>query len=537
MTVSQALVNQYYLGIFRASPSPAQSNTYQSMADSQAVLDAMLLAANSTTDPIVRLYQAFDRVPDSAGLTYWVNQYSSGAMTLNQIANSFAASSEFTSTYSPSLSNADYVNALYQNVLLRVGDAAGVNYWTGQLNSNALTRGQVMLNFTQSSEFKSKSDLFVNAYLTNCADNNPASYAGTLFSKSTPFPDQVYVQFHNGDPQVAMSTVTDTAADSLIIGAYAAGTTGSVDEAQLDWVIANNEEFITVVDATSTNADPIEEMQIVKLDAADLTTMVLNGTNEKVIGLGSFISGRPNFTTSTYNDTSLTLVDASANQGYTFLDFSGATNGISIWAAKNVTNHGAGPFDNIISGGAGADIIVGSASDDWLSGQAGRDIIKGGGAIGYDIINGGTGADTMTGGLGSSRYVQRSTFSELETAFSSPGANALNAGQSVTFGNGLDIVTDFEIARDIISVGYVASGIVSLLGQGSAALTDAGQVYYLSGTWNAGSQIFTVAANGSGADTLVALSGAAGTTFSTNGSAIVLLGVNSADLTATNFAA
>lgn len=537
MAVTQAIVNQYYLGIFRTTPSDAVSRTYQSMENNQVALDAMLLAANNTTDPVVRLYQAYDRVPDSAGLTYWVNQYSSGAMTLSQIANSFAASSEFTSTYSPSMSNADYVNALYQNVLLRVGDTAGVNYWTSQLNSNALTRAQVMYNFTQSSEFKSKSDLFVNAFLTNCAENTAGSYTGTLFSKSTPFPDQVYVQFDNGDPQVAMSRVTDTVADSLIIGAYAAGTTGDTDEAQLDWVIANNEEFITVVDATSTNALPIEEMQIVKLDAADLTTLVLTGTNEKVIGLSSFTAGRPNFTTATYNDTALTLVDASANQGYTFLDFSGATTGISIWAAKNITNKGAGPFDNVISGGAGPDIIVGSPSDDWLAGQAGKDVINGGGAVVFDIINGGTGADTMTGGAGSSRYVQRSTFSELQTAFSAPGANALNAGQSVTFGNGLDIVTDFEIARDLISVGYVAGGIVSLQGQGSTAPTDTGKVYYLSGAWNAASQIFTVAADGRGVDTLVALSGAAGTTFATNGSSIVLLGVNSADLTATNFSA
>ncbi|HEV7722546.1 MAG TPA: DUF4214 domain-containing protein, partial [Iamia sp.] len=46
------------------------------------------------------------------------------------------------------------VELVYENVLGRPGEGDGVAFWTGQLNSGARTRGQVMTGFSESPEYK-----------------------------------------------------------------------------------------------------------------------------------------------------------------------------------------------------------------------------------------------------------------------------------------------------------------------------------------------------------------------------------------------
>ena len=65
----------------------------------------------------------------------------------------FAGSSEFTRTYG-SLSDADFVDRVYRNVLDRAPDAGGQAYWSGLLKDRRRSRGAVMLGFSQSSEFR-----------------------------------------------------------------------------------------------------------------------------------------------------------------------------------------------------------------------------------------------------------------------------------------------------------------------------------------------------------------------------------------------
>ncbi|WP_408999446.1 calcium-binding protein, partial [Tistrella bauzanensis] len=51
-----------------------------------------------------------------------------------------------------------------------------------------------------------------------------------------------------------------------------------------------------------------------------------------------------------------------------------------------------------ITGGTGADRIIGTSANDVLQGRAGDDILIG--LAGNDVLHGGTGNDTMDGGLG-----------------------------------------------------------------------------------------------------------------------------------------
>ena len=104
--------------------------------------------------PVVRLYFAyFNRLPDTGGLTFWINSYTSGSHSLNQISDSFAGSSEFSSTYG-SLDNAGFVNLIYTNLFNRSPDQGGYDYWLGQLDSSAITRGAAMVGYSESDEYK-----------------------------------------------------------------------------------------------------------------------------------------------------------------------------------------------------------------------------------------------------------------------------------------------------------------------------------------------------------------------------------------------
>ncbi len=109
--------------------------------------------ASGIDGSIARLYMAvFNRQPDAAGHAFWVEQAESG-MDLVDMAAFFVSSPEFVETYDE-LDNAAFVDLLYMNVLTRGGDAGGVEFWNSQLDSNAMSRAVVVLNFSESTEFK-----------------------------------------------------------------------------------------------------------------------------------------------------------------------------------------------------------------------------------------------------------------------------------------------------------------------------------------------------------------------------------------------
>lgn len=108
---------------------------------------------DGATASIARLYQAtLDRRPDEAGLAGWRAEMDNGRSLLD-ITPGFLNSAEFTAIYG-STTNTQFVTLLYDNVLDRAPDTAGLNGWVGQLNNGALTRSQVVLGFSESLEFQ-----------------------------------------------------------------------------------------------------------------------------------------------------------------------------------------------------------------------------------------------------------------------------------------------------------------------------------------------------------------------------------------------
>ena len=99
-----------------------------------------------------RIYQAaFARTPDNGGLKFWIEQVDNGSSLYN-VARSFIASDEFRSVYGENVTNTNFVAKMYQNVLGREGEAGGMNYWVGQLNSGSQDKAQVLAGFSESTE-------------------------------------------------------------------------------------------------------------------------------------------------------------------------------------------------------------------------------------------------------------------------------------------------------------------------------------------------------------------------------------------------
>jgi hypothetical protein len=97
-----------------------------------------------------RVYQAaFNRAPDQGGLGYWIAAMDKG-MSLVDVAAQFAASAEFTGRYGK-LDGAAFLTTVYQNVLHREPDAAGLDFWVGYMNGGG-SRAGLLAQFSESHE-------------------------------------------------------------------------------------------------------------------------------------------------------------------------------------------------------------------------------------------------------------------------------------------------------------------------------------------------------------------------------------------------
>ncbi len=135
-----AIVGLMGLGILATAPAPVAAQSYPSKCPVM-------------TDSITRLYHAFfQREPDPSGFRHWEQQYSSGEMSLAQIAQAFATADEFRDRRF--LSNESYVDWLYDEVLGPDTSVEREDYWVEVLDAG-YPRGSVALAFTESWEYVS----------------------------------------------------------------------------------------------------------------------------------------------------------------------------------------------------------------------------------------------------------------------------------------------------------------------------------------------------------------------------------------------
>lgn len=140
--------------IVAGSPASVREFTPGSKAHSEAI--ASIIGSSESEKvvaPVVRLYFAyFNRAPDYEGLHYYVEQRDAGT-PLDAIAEEFAGSLEFDLRYG-AIDNAGFVDRIYENVAGGPGASGERAYWIAQLDSGSMTRGEVMLAFSESTGFR-----------------------------------------------------------------------------------------------------------------------------------------------------------------------------------------------------------------------------------------------------------------------------------------------------------------------------------------------------------------------------------------------
>jgi len=129
-------------------------------------------AVRPEMDMTMDMYRGIlQRLPDSAGFTFFLGQFRqaqcSGAGAVrseaNTVSQQFFSSPEYANL---NRSNAQYMSDIYNAIMRRGPDVAGINFWVQQLNGGAQTRDQVRQQFVQSTEFNNRVTNVINAGCT-----------------------------------------------------------------------------------------------------------------------------------------------------------------------------------------------------------------------------------------------------------------------------------------------------------------------------------------------------------------------------------
>ncbi|MEL6414836.1 MAG: DUF4214 domain-containing protein [Pseudomonadota bacterium] len=171
----------------------ATGTSYNDILDQIIALDEV----DQIVGRVIRLYEGvFGRKPDKGGLDFWVDTYRSvlngnpGETDKNNLILSIKdwldpnKTQEFADRYGFNPSDLDFTTELYRNILGREPDQGGLNFWVGQLQPQQpggffLTREQLVIEFTESSEFIDRSQDRVDGFLENIALGTE-NFEGTL---------------------------------------------------------------------------------------------------------------------------------------------------------------------------------------------------------------------------------------------------------------------------------------------------------------------------------------------------------------------
>ncbi len=105
---------------------------------------SLISAENLTT--LTELYIAyFNRAADALGLSFWATAFQKNGFSFEEIADLFFTQPETVALYSD-VSDGDFVQAVYNNVLGRDADQAGFDFWTGQLATGNITESGFILD-------------------------------------------------------------------------------------------------------------------------------------------------------------------------------------------------------------------------------------------------------------------------------------------------------------------------------------------------------------------------------------------------------
>ncbi|SHI06763.1 DUF4214 domain-containing protein [Marivita hallyeonensis] len=133
----------------------AQGSYFDTGDGSLTLFDLEQFADFATLQPddfrtFVEIYIAyFDRAPDAVGLFFWGTVLAQGARTVEEIADEFFTQPETQATYPDLADNVAFASAVYENVLGRTFDQAGLDFWVDLLDRDIITQGRFILDILE----------------------------------------------------------------------------------------------------------------------------------------------------------------------------------------------------------------------------------------------------------------------------------------------------------------------------------------------------------------------------------------------------
>ncbi len=237
MTDYTSEIDAWYQAIQYRTPPASELASFNAQLQAGIITTAQAVTqieASSYTqtyvDPVIREYQAaFGRVPDQAGVAYWVGQVAANPANLALLSTSFANSAEFFADYAATATtpaSSTLVTALYQNVLGRAPDAAGLAYWS----NSGLDAAQLLQSFAQSPEFITDTTPYVIQFQNAEVAGNPPT-SGSIYAQTIPggIAANTYTITY-GAPTTF--TFTGTAGGVPVTGTVAGGPTGPISSTE-----------------------------------------------------------------------------------------------------------------------------------------------------------------------------------------------------------------------------------------------------------------------------------------------------------------
>ena len=162
-TTNSFFVRQQYVDFLDREPGSAETSAWVNALNNGLPSSSLIEAFMDSEEFyfggkfIARTYLGIlTRDADYAGFRAWLEVLLDG-MSREQIVQFFLESGEFQAKFGSNLTNSQFIDRMYANVLLRSADTGGLNAWVGILNSGQMTRAQVALSFLDSVEFQSLS--------------------------------------------------------------------------------------------------------------------------------------------------------------------------------------------------------------------------------------------------------------------------------------------------------------------------------------------------------------------------------------------
>ncbi len=145
--------------------------------------------ATDYINEVQKLYVAyFSRPADPAGLTFWANTLQTDPAGYQKISAAFSTSAEYRAMYA-GMDNRAVVAEVYDNLFGRAAEAAGVDFWANALSSGAMTIDNVVTQIATGSQGTDRvvynGKVAVSTTFTEHlnTDAEKAAYTGTAANK------------------------------------------------------------------------------------------------------------------------------------------------------------------------------------------------------------------------------------------------------------------------------------------------------------------------------------------------------------------